>query len=84
MLTLMLASRIHSRPAAIQSDEDVGMMNSAMLEQDGAARKYGRRRPSRPHVRSLSVPTIGCTSRPVTVPPARGSGCDRARAPSVS
>ena len=41
MLTLMLASSIHSRPAAIQSDDDVGMMNSAMLEQMAPDQEVG-------------------------------------------
>jgi hypothetical protein len=84
MLTLMLASRIQSSPAAIQSEEDVGMKKSAVLASTAPTRKYGRRRPSGPHVRSLSEPMIGWTISPVSGAASHNSGRRSGCAPSFS
>jgi hypothetical protein len=81
---LIDASRIHSSDAAIQSEVDVGMMNSAIDARMAPVRKYGRRLPSGPHVRSLSAPTIGCTTRPVTGAASQSSGTSSGRAPRRS
>jgi len=60
------ASRIHSRPAAIQSAEEFGIRMRASELRMAPARKYGRRRPSRLQVRSLMCPMIGWMIRPVS------------------
>jgi hypothetical protein len=84
MLMLMHASSTHSSPAAIQSVDDVGMMKSARLARMAPTRKYGRRRPSLPHVRSLSDPTIGCTMSPVRGAASQRIGMRSGWAPSFS
>ena len=63
---LIDASRIHSSVAAIQRPRESGMKKSAIDARMAPVRKYGRRRPSGPQVRSLSAPTMGCTNSPVS------------------
>ena len=52
MLMLMLASMIHSIPAATQSTGDRGMKTMAAEASKAPTRKNGRRRPHLPQVRS--------------------------------
>ena len=74
IVMLLPASRIQSRPAAIQSVGLKGIQRSAMLQRTAPTRKYGVRRPSGLSVRSLIAPMIGCTRRPVMGPASQSSG----------
>lgn len=53
MLTFTDASRIQSKPAAIHNTPECGMATRASEASMAPTRKYGRRRPSLFHVRSL-------------------------------
>ena len=84
MLTLMDASRIQSSPAAIQSVVEFGIRTSAAELRRAPIRKYGRRRPRRPQVRSLMCPITGWTRRPVSGAASHRIGIWSARAPRYS
>jgi hypothetical protein len=84
MLMLTEASRIQSRPAAIHSTDECGMARRARLEQMAPTKKYGRLRPSAPHVRSLMWPINGCTSKPVTGAASQSRGSSLSLAPRYS
>jgi hypothetical protein len=60
------------------------MKKRATDAQMAPTRKYGRRRPSRPHVRSLSAPTMGWTSSPVMGAASQRMGMSSGFAPSFS
>ena len=81
MLTLMLASRIQSSPAAIQRVLQLGMTMRAMELRMAPTRKYGRRRPSGPQVRSLSAPMMGCMMKPVSGAASQSMGICESSAP---
>src|SRR5207302_7820565 len=81
---LIDASRIQSSPAAIHSALDVGMKKSAIDARMDPVRKYGRRRPSGPQVRSLSAPTMGWTIKPVNGAANQSNGTASGLAPSRS
>ena len=66
MLTLIEASSTHSSPAAIHRLGALGMRTRAAELRSAPTRKYGRRRPSRPQVRSLMLPITGWTRSPVS------------------
>ena len=78
---LLAASRIHSRLAAIHSALLCGMASKLSEHSTAPIRKYGVRRPQREAVRSLSAPTMGCTSRPVIGPASDSSGSAASSAP---
>src|SRR4051812_42412212 len=83
MAMLMLASSIHSMPAAIHKLDERGMKKSPMDASTAPARKYGRRRPSQFQVRSDIYPITGCTSRPVSGAAIHSPAMSSTWAPSV-
>ena len=81
IVTLLAASRIHSRLAATHNVGLKGMNNKPTLHKIAPIRKYGVRRPQRVIVRSLMAPMIGCTIRPVTGPANHKNGSVASSAP---
>ena len=84
MLTLIEASRTHSAPAAIHSVDALGISSSIAELNSAPTRKYGRRRPSRVHVRSLAFPISGWISSPLSGAASHSSGSRSGVAPSTS
>ncbi len=74
---------IHSNPAAIHSAGELGMASSAKVASTAPARKYGRRRPNLPQVRSEKWPINGCTINPVSGAAIHNAGISDTLAPSV-
>ena len=74
IVMLIDASRIQSRPAAIQSVEDVGMKNSARLDRIAPDEEVRAPAPQPAPGAVAQRPTIGCTSSPVSGAASQSSG----------